>query len=61
MGIFGGSSRNKGSANRDTFSRDDYDYVQDKFREMYNQQQSGNNQKAQELWDQFRDEAKKRK
>lgn len=61
MGIFGGSSRNRGSENRDTFSRDDYNYVQDKFREMYNHQQSGNNQKAQELWDQFRDEAKNRK
>ena len=42
----------KNNANRDDYiSQEDYDYVQGKFREMYDAQQNGDNDKAQKIWD----------
>lgn len=52
-GLFGGSS-NSGNSGSDHVSKEDYNYVQGKFREMYDAQQSGDNGKAQKLWDNFK-------
>ena len=58
--LFGGSNRrtsNYGRGNRhshnddDYVSKEDYDEAQRRFREMYEAQQSGDDEKAQGIWD----------
>lgn len=40
----------------DDYSEEDYNFVQDRFREIYDAQQAGDKEKAQELWDKFKDD-----
>jgi hypothetical protein len=52
-GLLQNSNRKR---NDDDYSEEDYNFVQDRFREIYDAQQAGDKEKAQELWDKFKDD-----
>lgn len=54
--FLGGLLQNSSHKSNDDYSEEDYNFVQDRFREMYDAQQAGDKEKAQELWDKFKDD-----